>query len=259
MLHGDNADMLHLKVFGCLMYSTTLKRQRLKLDSRAKTCIFLGYKTGTKGFIGYDLVTHEIFLTRDAVFYETVFPYYQLNMQDSSNTNLPVSSENNSPFQYDLDLVTSIAGSQNIINPTAASDSHADTLPATYPISEQQPQIDTQDQGSSTVVPWKSTRAKKPPPRLQDYHCYSFCSTEHKGNNEVLYPIQHYLSYAKLSEPYKKFVMSINGCSDPVSYQEAIKSDCWQQAIQSELKPLADNKTWILCKLPLKKKTIGSK
>ncbi|KAI5409324.1 hypothetical protein KIW84_054939 [Lathyrus oleraceus] len=34
-----------------------------------------GYKEGTKGFILYDLENHDIFISRNVVFYETTFPF----------------------------------------------------------------------------------------------------------------------------------------------------------------------------------------
>jgi hypothetical protein len=82
ILHNTLPDITNLKVFGSLCFATTLSSHRKKLDPRSRKCIHLGFKTGVKGYVLFDLKSKELFLSRDVVFFEAIFPY-----QVSTSTN----------------------------------------------------------------------------------------------------------------------------------------------------------------------------
>jgi hypothetical protein len=68
-LYNCSPDISSLKVFGSLYFASTLERNRTKLDARARKFIFLGFKSGTKGFLLLDL------LSKHVQFHEHIFPY----------------------------------------------------------------------------------------------------------------------------------------------------------------------------------------
>jgi len=64
-----------------------LEAQRTKFDARARKSMFLGYKDGTKGYLLYDLSSHQIFASTNVLFYESIFPFP--HSLDPPSTDIP--------------------------------------------------------------------------------------------------------------------------------------------------------------------------
>jgi hypothetical protein len=75
VLHHKLPTLDHIRVFGSLCYVSTLTANRSKFAPRARRCVFIGFKPGTKGYVAYDLNTKEIVVSRNVEFHELILPY----------------------------------------------------------------------------------------------------------------------------------------------------------------------------------------
>lgn len=68
-----------------------------------------------------------------------------------------------------------------------------------------------------------------------------------------------YVSGEGLSEDEEVVNMALVDSTDPVSFEEAVKSAIWRQAMEAEIKAIEKNRTWELTDLPTCAKRIGVK
>ena len=246
LLHNQNADMHQLKVFGSLAYASTLQAHRVKLASRARKCIFLGYKSGMKGVILLDTHSKEIFVSRNVTHHESIFPY--------KNNPSNVSWEYHTHLAQDYDIAPVIE--------TPPSETVSDPFNSTS--------NSTNEPSSSTSIPnpplpsppviHKSTRVKSAPGYLKDYICNnSSISSSKSVNSGISYPITDFHSFDHLSSSHRVFSISITQSTEPKTYKEACQSEHWLKAMNDELKALTANGTWSIVDLPPNVKPIGSK
>ena len=59
-----------LKVFGCIAFVHNHKHGQVKLDPRARKCIFVGYAPTQKGYKCFDSISRKMFITMDVTFFE---------------------------------------------------------------------------------------------------------------------------------------------------------------------------------------------
>jgi hypothetical protein len=68
--HGRKLAVHHLRTFGCILYVQNMMPHLKNLEDRSRKVIFISYKSGSKAYHVYDLVTNHVHVTRDVVFNE---------------------------------------------------------------------------------------------------------------------------------------------------------------------------------------------
>lgn len=267
VLYKSKPDFFTLHAFGYLAYANSLKAGRTKFDLRASKCIFLGEKLGTKGFLLFNLKTHDLFLSRDVYFYDTIFPFQDTNPPLSEQAHVTSSLDNDiGPFFDPLDNIQPLELSFSFLQNSDPTTNSPTSIPInTGSFIEQNvlENIEVEDSLPTTRV---STRIKQKNKRLEGYFCGLNASIpadiNHSSNDssiDCLYPMHDYLSFSRCSRSHHNFGASISLHHEPSSFCEANKHTCWQQAMGAELQALDRNRTWSLMKLPHGKHVIGCK
>ena len=105
----------------------------------------------------------------------------------------------------------------------------------------------------------RSQRQRHPPQHLSEYVCSLSSSSIDTITSSISYPISSFHSFSNLSPSHHAYSLSVTHNSEPHTYLEASKHECWNNAMKFELDALERNGTWILVDLPENVKPIGNK
>src|SRR3954467_73999 len=78
-LFHQKPDYTSLKIFGCACYPNLRPYNKHKLEFRSTQCVFLGYSNLHKGYKCLEISTGRIYISRDVIFDETLFPFSKLH------------------------------------------------------------------------------------------------------------------------------------------------------------------------------------
>jgi transposase InsO family protein len=79
VLERTTPDYSSMRTFGCACYPNLRPFNARKLQYRSVQCVFLGYSNIHKGFKCLDINSGRIYISRDVIFDETIFPFSKLH------------------------------------------------------------------------------------------------------------------------------------------------------------------------------------
>ncbi|GJQ98130.1 ribonuclease H-like domain-containing protein [Tanacetum coccineum] len=96
-------------------------------------------------------------------------------------------------------------------------------------------------------------------PCVQNVPTYNSSNRTDDDNPVFKYGLNKYANHTKLSADNSCFISNLNKTAEPTCYDEIVKDINWVQAMNNEMEALYLNNTWILTKLQINRKAIGSK
>jgi len=233
-LFGKPPSYSHMRTFGCLAFASNPSRSHDKFDARGIPCVFLGYPPSQKGYKLLNIQTQQIFVSRDVRFVEHVFPYHRDSFEAyMTPTLVPMCTPSwddvplhDNPHPHAVSPILQPA------NPSSATSAPITDVPVR-----------------------RSSRNPRKPAWLTDY----VSGAAQSPTKNVLYPLTHHITYDHLDHNFQAFISVLDKQHDPVSFEQAVKSQVWCNAMNIELQALERNETWELTSLPPGKKPIGCK
>jgi len=219
----------HLRVFGCLCYVHDKNRSNDKFAPQSKTCVFIGYPMGKKGYKVCDMESHKIFTSRDVVFYENIFPFQSHNPSKESNVVVPL------PIFDSLETLDTMFLDHSPQIQTSPDNLDAEAALPTVINSDHQ------------VVPLNTSRSQRPrrvPSHLDDYVWQlpgidkSSQPTSNTISSGTLYLIACHLSYARFAPSHQVFLGNISVVSEPKTFSQAVTDRQWCEAMKQEISVL---------------------
>ena len=243
---GQKPNVEHLRVFGSLGYVHVPKKDRSKLDPKAKICFLTGVGNSGRKYQVWSPDDGRFIMTADVRFNEQVTykNYYDKPQRGALDTSMNDDSDDE------------IESKDSITTKDGRNEQHNDAaVPAMPAVQEQQQeeqvpvavaQQQEQEQAPAAVVqqPRRSARDNKGVP------------TRVRLGDEAG---AHLISDNNADEP-EWCLVTIN--EEPRSYNEAVASDEqeeWRGAMQRELNSLKENDTYTLTELPEGRRAIRCK
>lgn len=196
------------------------------------------------------MICIEVFISRNAIFFESIFPCapHHTTAHSSTQTLIDSSSSTDSIFLFDMPT-----SSSNDLSTTPQEAFQATDLPeSSNAVNSDNEAINSSNIDSTQQTLRRSDRAKKLATFLADFHCNSALTTAH-SDSQAKYPLSSVLSYHNISCKHLHFILTISSHTEPSTYKQAIKHQHWITAMNSEIDALNHNSTWTFIDLPIGK------
>jgi hypothetical protein len=223
---GMKPSVEHFRVFGCVAYVHIPNARRTKLENKSVCCVLLGVSEESKGYRLYDPTTKKIVTSRDIIFEEEKHWDWDISYKEELQMNLEWGEEG----ETDADEANSSEDAEAIEQNIADSDAESN---------------------------WNGIGESSNAPANTIYE--EDVNLHPRRETSMPNWMRDYVSGEGLSEEETELNMAIVTSGDPVSYEEAVKSYKWREAMDAEMESIQKNETWSLTELPAGTKKIGVK
>jgi hypothetical protein len=232
-LFSQVPDYKFLKVFGCPCFPNLRAYNSHKFSLHSKPCVFLGYSTLHKGYKCYHSETGRIYVSRDVIFHEDVFPFS--NTPPSANPAPPSSIPS---FSFPLPIPHSMA-------------------------------ISTPPTEIIPTLPSSPTHASPPSPSISSFSYPAEPDVAPDQQPTCLHPMRtlsqnNVSTIRKLTDgtgryPLPQALLSEAAITEPTCFTNAVKVSEWRTAMQTEFNALMKNSTWNLVPASVAQNVVGCK
>jgi hypothetical protein len=203
---GVKPSVDHFRVFGCIAHVHVPEERRTKLDNRSTTCVLLGVSEESKGYRLFDPVAKRVVVSRDVIFEEEK----QWDWDESYEKQIVVDLEWGDGDGENEEGVSENGNGENTDGEVGETHDRR--------VREEE---DGSSEGEERVRKLRQPRERQPPTWMSDY-----VSGEGLFEDEV----------------HMALVVS----TDPLYFEEAVNSENWRLAMNSEIKAIEKNQTWTL-------------
>ena len=201
----------------------------MKFTPRARASVFLGYPLRYKGYKQLDLESQKLYITRNVVFHDNIFPFAQSRL-NSEHLNLFVDHVIPRP----IESISMLHSHQNLSTSSSPKPIDGNQYQALQPTSRPLRIIKCPTFYPITIVI-----------KLQIF----FFNLFGLSSLYLLYPISSFLCYHRLSKSCRTFTLEIITQIKPQTFLQAVESQVWRDSMDIELQALESNDTWSLVTL----------
>jgi len=231
LLFHQNPNYMKLKQFGCLFYPLTRPYNTHKLQTKAMSCVFVGYSLTQNAYLCLNLLSRKVYHSRHVLFDETVFPMAQTNSCSSAKSQPATSALSSShPVTISLPLLYPArppASTASALGTAAPSSPSVASPPTSVPSQVCSP-AQTETSSQNLIVSHAPVVLPTAEPRPH-------CMVTRSMNN--IYKPKSLFMVTKHPLP-----LSL----EPTSVTQALTDPQWRAAMSFELTALIRHDTWHL-------------
>jgi hypothetical protein len=267
-------DYLFLKTFGCACWPNLRPYNSHKLQPRSLQCVFLGYSLLHHGYKCLHIPTGRLYISRDVIFLENSFPFFQNN--STMPTQPPAQSGSvlgPCPLLYSQHRSSPALPTAPATHTWASPSSQTEPITEPSPSTQPKPNSATNPDPSTTSIPnlqpVTAPDISLPPENSSPPETVSAPHASNTSSHPMITRSKNHITKPKpppagmICYPLPKVLLAVAHTTmtepEPTCFTTAAKSPAWRKAMNSEFDALLQNQTWTLVPSHPSQNIIGCK